>query len=130
MVMVIDDAALRVVSSLVGTYDVMEHRVTLIELLSKERQSLPVGRVAIQWTGVARDDPDRQHDPCALTAWQEMEVIYLVTPTLDSVQMILKDFADPKKPRYGDVHLFFLSKVRVLDGTAALACLLATERAD
>ena len=30
MVMVIDDAALRVVSALVGMYDVMEHRVTLI----------------------------------------------------------------------------------------------------
>jgi len=43
MVMVIDDAALRVVSALVGMYDVMEHRVTLIELLSKKRQPLPVG---------------------------------------------------------------------------------------
>lgn len=42
MVMVIDDAALRVVSALVGMYDVMEHRVTLIELLSKERQPLTV----------------------------------------------------------------------------------------
>jgi hypothetical protein len=42
MVMVIDDAALRVMSALVGMYDVMEHRVTLIELLSKERQPLPV----------------------------------------------------------------------------------------
>lgn len=82
MVMVIDDAALRVVSALVGMYDVMEHRVTLIELLSKERQPLP-----------------------------EMEVIYLVTPTLETINLILKDFADPKKPRYGDVHLFFLSKV-------------------
>jgi len=40
-----------------------------------------------------------------------MEVIYLVTPTLETVNRILKDFADPKKPRYGDVHLFFLSKV-------------------
>ena len=40
--MVIDDAALRVVSALVGMYDVMEHRVTLIELLSKDRQPLPV----------------------------------------------------------------------------------------
>jgi hypothetical protein len=82
MVMVIDDAALRVVSALVGMYDVMEHRVTLIELLSKKRQPLP-----------------------------EMEVIYLVTPTLETINLILKDFADPKKPRYGAVHLFFLSKV-------------------
>lgn len=40
--MVIDDAALRVVSALVGMYDVMEHRVTLIELLKKDRQPLPV----------------------------------------------------------------------------------------
>ncbi len=38
-------------------------------------------------------------------------MIYLVTPTLETVNRILKDFADPKKPRYGDVHLFFLSKV-------------------
>ncbi|GAB5030940.1 sec1-like family protein [Nannochloropsis oceanica] len=82
MVMVIDDAALRVVSALVGMYDVMEHRVTLIELLSKKRQPLP-----------------------------EMEVIYLVTPTLETINLILKDFSDPKRPRYGAVHLFFLSKV-------------------
>jgi hypothetical protein len=47
MVMVIDDAALRVVSALVGMYDVMEHRVTLIELLSKERQPLPVRALAL-----------------------------------------------------------------------------------
>jgi hypothetical protein len=40
-----------------------------------------------------------------------MEVIYLVTPTLETINLILKDFADPKKPRYGNVHLFFLSKV-------------------
>lgn len=40
-----------------------------------------------------------------------MEVIYLVTPTLETINLILRDFADPKKPRYGDVHLFFLSKV-------------------
>ena len=84
--MVIDDAALRVVSALVGMYDVMEHRVTLIELLSKDRQPLP-----------------------------EMEVIYLVTPTLETINMIMKDFADPKRPRYGDVHLFFLSKVCEFD---------------
>ena len=50
MVMVIDDAALRVVSALVGMYDVMEHRVTLIELLSKERQPLPV-RVCVRVCG-------------------------------------------------------------------------------
>lgn len=42
---------------------------------------------------------------------QEMEVIYLVTPTTETVNLILKDFKDPKRPQYGDVHLFFLSKV-------------------
>lgn len=40
-------------------------------------------------------------------------MIYLVTPTLETINLILRDFANPKKPRYGDVHLFFLSKVRL-----------------
>jgi hypothetical protein len=46
MVMVIDDKALRVINALVGMYDVMEHRVTLVEHLKNPRQPLPVSGTA------------------------------------------------------------------------------------
>jgi hypothetical protein len=51
---------------------------------------------------------------CCCRDVQEMEVIYLVTPTAETVTKICEDFADPKRPKYGAVHLFFLSKVRTL----------------
>eukprot|EP00935_MAST-01C_sp_MAST-1C-sp1_P002343 g2343.t1 len=80
LVMVMDDAATRVISPVLRMYDIMEEKVTLVEKLSLNRQPFP-----------------------------EMEVIYLVAPTDASVEYILRDFEDPKKPKYGDVHLFFLS---------------------
>lgn len=38
-------------------------------------------------------------------------MIYLVAPSAETINLILKDFADPRRPQYGGVHLFFLSKV-------------------
>ena len=40
-----------------------------------------------------------------------MEVIYLISPTTSSLELLVRGFTDPAKPKYGDVHLFFLSKV-------------------
>ena len=59
----------------------MEERVTLVESLEKKRQP-----------------------------FTEMEVVYIVAPTSESVQRICADF-DAAQCMYGDVHIFFLSPI-------------------
>lgn len=80
MVLVMDDVATRTISSVLGMYDIMEAKVTLVEQLSRPRQP-----------------------------FREMEVIYLITPTEESINYVLNDFQSDSKATYGDVHLFFLS---------------------
>lgn len=84
MVLVMDDVATRTISSVLGMYDIMEAKVTLVEQLSRPRQP-----------------------------FREMEVIYLITPTEESINYVLNDFQSDSKATYGDVHLFFLSPVRM-----------------
>ena len=85
MVLVMDDVATRTISSVLGMYDIMEAKVTLVEQLTMARQP-----------------------------FREMEVIYLLTPTEESVSYVLNDFESDRKAKYGDVHLFFLSPVSLL----------------
>jgi hypothetical protein len=61
-------------------FDIMEERVTLVEALDKSRQPFP-----------------------------EMEAIYFVSPSPDSVARVVKDFTT--KNNYASAHIFFLSKV-------------------
>jgi syntaxin-binding protein 1 len=79
MVLVMDDEATRVISSVLTMYDIMEQRVTLVEQLSKNRQP-----------------------------FREMEVIYLVAPTVASATKICEDFPSEGKSKYGGVHIYFL----------------------
>jgi len=81
LVAVLDARATRVVSSFVTMFDIMEQRVTLVESLEKARQSFP-----------------------------QMEVVYILEPSEESVTLLIEDFSKPKAP-YGDVHLLFLSKL-------------------
>lgn len=80
-----DDLATRVISSALTMYDIMEHKVTLVEKLSLNRQPFP-----------------------------DMDVIYLALPTVEAAQRISKDFESRSKAKYGKVHLFFLENVRYL----------------
>jgi len=89
MVLVVDEPALRTISSVLGMYDLMEHRITLTESLGKKR-----------------------------APFREMGVIYLVSPTEESVDKIIEDWTTPagatkKKPHlYGDnVFIYFLNKI-------------------
>lgn len=77
-----DDKATRCISSVLAMYDIMERRVTLVEKLKLNRQPFP-----------------------------EMDVVYLVSPTMEAVDSISADFKSKQKARYGDVHLFFLDTV-------------------
>mmetsp|Transcript_21049 Transcript_21049/g.32116 ORF Transcript_21049/g.32116 Transcript_21049/m.32116 type:complete len:607 (+) Transcript_21049:127-1947(+) len=81
MVLVVDNPALRVISSALGMYELMEKRVTIVESLTKVR-----------------------------APFKEMGVIYVVEPTAENVERILSDFPGGKKSLYGDsVFLYFLS---------------------
>eukprot|EP00904_Undaria_pinnatifida_P003071 jgi/Undpi1/12765/HiC_scaffold_6.g02433.m1 len=81
-VMVLDARATRVISSVVGMYDIMEGHVTVVEDLHKARQPFP-----------------------------EMEGVYVVSPTADAVDAIKRDFKSPSEALYCSVHLFFLERV-------------------
>ena len=81
MILVLDDVSTRVISSASTMYDIMERRITLVEQLSKYRQPFP-----------------------------EMDVIYLVTSSIESITKISEDF-QPTKCTYANVHLFFLDEV-------------------
>ncbi|CAM9411508.1 unnamed protein product [Pylaiella littoralis] len=81
-VMVLDARATRVISSVVGMYDIMEGHVTVVEDLHKARQP-----------------------------FREMEGVYLVSPTAESVEAIKRDFSSPAEALYAKAHLFFLERV-------------------
>jgi ABC-type arginine/histidine transport system permease subunit len=85
MVLVLDDESTRVISSVLTMYDIMEERVTLVEQLFKNRQP-----------------------------FREMEVIYLVSPTVEAATKIVEDFPSETKAKYGGVHIYFLDVVRFL----------------
>ena len=84
-VLVMDKVATRVISSALTMYDIMEKRVTLVEQLAINRQPFP-----------------------------EMDVIYLMAPTIESARKVSGDFESRAKAKYGNVHLFFLDTVRVI----------------
>ena len=71
-----------IISSVVGMYDIMERKVTLVEALEKKR-----------------------------APFRDQGAIYLLTPTEESVNRLIDDFANGT-PLYGDnVFLYFLSAI-------------------
>ena len=84
MILVMDDRATRVLSSALAMYDVMEKRITLVESLPKSRQP-----------------------------FKEMDALYIISATAESVRLVMKDFESEKTAKYAGVHLYFLDKVGV-----------------
>jgi len=74
LVLIVDTGAMRTISSCSGMYDLMECRITTVENLGAKRQPLP-----------------------------ELEAVYLVTPSVASVEAICKDF-EGNKDMYGKVR--------------------------
>ncbi|KAJ1447668.1 Sec1-like protein [Pelagophyceae sp. CCMP2097] len=81
MVLVLDAEAARVLTPVLGMYDLMEERVTLVESLDVKRQPF--------------------HD---------FDVIYVAAATDDSVQKITADWRGREAP-YQQAHCFFLSRL-------------------
>jgi len=84
MVLVVDKDGLRMVSSALGMYDLMENRVTTVEFLEKKR-----------------------------APFKDMAVIYLIAPTEESIDMVIDDWTMPDGKRlYANaVFLYFLYRV-------------------
>jgi syntaxin-binding protein 1 len=87
MVLVVDPESLRVISSSIGMYNLMEHHVSIVEDLTKGR-----------------------------APFRDQAVLYFVEPTEESLNRIIEDWT-PKKgskkgPLYGDVvFLYFLGRL-------------------
>ena len=75
--LVVDSLGMRVISTCCKMRDIVMEGITIVEDLNKGRQSLP------------------------------LEAIYFVSPTENSVQMIIDDFKDANKPQYTGAHIFF-----------------------
>lgn len=84
-VLVMDEIGTRVMSAALTMYDIMERRVTIVEQLKMNRQPFP-----------------------------DMEVVYLMNPSDDSVDHVLSDFESRSKAKYKKVHLVFLNKVIII----------------
>lgn len=82
IILVTDDNATRVISSVLMMYDIMEKRVTLVEKLDKVRQP-----------------------------YKDMDVVYIISPTQASTNLVVKDFQSEAKAKYNRVHLFYLDGV-------------------
>lgn len=78
-VMVVDSAALHVISSCCRSFDISDRGVSLVENLAISRQPMP-----------------------------NTEAIYFVAPTLTNVELIKKDFARRGRPKYAAAHVFFI----------------------
>lgn len=94
-IMVVDEDSLKVISNVIGMYNLMEHKVTLVESLTKKR-----------------------------APFLDQAVIYFLSPTLESVDLMIKDWENASddlspsgassghKQLYANaVFIFFLSAV-------------------
>jgi len=82
-VLIVDQASLRIISASCRMHDIMEEGITLVENINISRQPLP-----------------------------QMEAIYFLSPSPESISALIKDFENPKEPQYGVVHLFFTSPLK------------------
>lgn len=97
-VLIMDEDTTKIVSASVSMFEIMEHKVSLVENLTRGRQPFP-----------------------------EMDAVYFISPTLQCANRVMSDFVSearaktlplrgdgkPVVPvaRYGDVHLIFSSQV-------------------
>ena len=82
MVLIVDKYAMKVLSTAVGMYDIMERRITLVEDITKKRAS-----------------------------FKDMAAVYLLAPTDDSVNRLIADY-DGEKVLYGKAaFVYFLGRI-------------------
>lgn len=82
-ILIVDDPSMKVISAAVGMYDIMERQISLVESLDKKR-----------------------------APFKDMAAIYILSPTLESVEKLVADYSDSSKILYGDAaFVYFLAPV-------------------
>ena len=90
VIMLVDSLTVKLVSSALKMSEMLDENIQLVENITMKdkyeqylkRQSLP-----------------------------NMTACYFITPTVESVNRLLFDYRDKKKPMYGAIHLYFTSRV-------------------
>ncbi|CAJ1966915.1 unnamed protein product [Cylindrotheca closterium] len=82
-ILIVDDPSMKVISATVGMYDIMERQISLVESLDKKR-----------------------------APFKDMAAIYILSPTIESVEKLVADYQDKSKLLYGDsAFVYFLGPV-------------------
>jgi len=81
VVLVVDPYTSKILSSACRMYDVMEAGVLVLQNINFSREKL------------------------------ELSAVYFIEPTRESVERLVKDFSDAKKPQYSSAHVFFTTKI-------------------
>ena len=81
-ILVVDMLTTRIVSSCAKMIELLEEGVVALERLDVKRKHFP-----------------------------SMHAIYFITPTESSIDALINDYANPKEPMYGNIHLFFSNHV-------------------
>ena len=90
VVMCVDTYTMRIISSVCKMSEMLEENIHLVENITMRQ---PNGQYL-----------QRQPLP-TLTA------VYFITPTVESVNRLIADYRDKKRPMYGSCHLFFTSRL-------------------
>jgi len=81
VVLVVDPYTSKILSSACRMYDVMEAGVLVLQNINLTREKL------------------------------ELPAVYFIEPNKDSVERLVKDFSDAKKPQYSSAHIYFTTRV-------------------
>ena len=82
VIMIIDDNSAKILSSFLSMSDLLNMGIFSVERLNTKRQPYP-----------------------------KYQALYLITPTNESCERIVEDFADEKKPMYSRAHIFFTHRI-------------------